>query len=54
VLARLQPKGDLLPEIVALAQRKHWRIESLTVDEGRLDDVFRSITMPDTKRTSAA
>jgi hypothetical protein len=25
-----------------------WRVEELHTEEGRLDDVFRSITMPDT------
>jgi len=27
-----------------------WRIEELRVEEGRLDEVFRSITMPDTQK----
>ena len=49
---RLQPKGDLLPELLALAQRQQWQVEHLNVDEGRLDDVFRSITLPDTERAS--
>jgi ABC-2 type transport system ATP-binding protein len=49
---RLQPNGDLLPEILALAERKKWQIEHLTVDEGRLDDVFRSITLPETESAS--
>jgi ABC-2 type transport system ATP-binding protein len=49
---RLQPNGDLLPEVLALAQRKQWQVEHLNVDEGRLDDVFRSITLPDTERAS--
>jgi ABC-2 type transport system ATP-binding protein len=49
---RLQPKGDLLPELLALVQRQNWQIEHLNVDEGRLDDVFRSITLPDSERTS--
>jgi ABC-2 type transport system ATP-binding protein len=52
VTARLQPKGDLLPEVLELAQRQRWQLEHLNVDEGRLDDVFRSITLPDTKRAS--
>jgi len=52
VTARLQPKGDLLPEVLDLAQRQRWQVEHLNVDEGRLDDVFRSITLPDTKRAS--
>jgi ABC-2 type transport system ATP-binding protein len=49
---RLQPNGDLLPEVLALAQRQQWQVEHLNVDEGRLDDVFRSITLPDTERAS--
>jgi ABC-2 type transport system ATP-binding protein len=49
---RLQPNGDLLPEVLALAQKQHWQVEHLNVDEGRLDDVFRSITLPDTERAS--
>jgi ABC-2 type transport system ATP-binding protein len=49
---RLQPSGDLLPEVLAMAQRKNWQVEHLNVDEGRLDDVFRSITLPDTERAS--
>jgi gliding motility-associated transport system ATP-binding protein len=50
--ARLHPKGAkgaLLPELVSLAHRNSWNVEHLNVDEGRLDDVFRSITLPDTK-----
>lgn len=49
---RLQPQGNVLPELLALAQRQNWQIEHLNVDEGRLDDVFRSITLPDTERPS--
>ncbi len=51
-MLRLQPNGDLLPEVLALAQRQKWQVEHLNVDEGRLDDVFRSITLPDTERAS--
>jgi ABC-2 type transport system ATP-binding protein len=53
VTARLQPQGDLLPEVIELAHRQRWQVEHINVDEGRLDDVFRSITLPDTKRASA-
>jgi ABC-2 type transport system ATP-binding protein len=49
---RLQPRGNLLPELLSLAQSQNWQIEHLNVDEGRLDDVFRSITLPDTERPS--
>lgn len=58
---RLFPKGSvsaetpgrtgsaaLLPEFLDLAHRQSWEIQHVSVDEGRLDDVFRSITMPDT------
>jgi ABC-2 type transport system ATP-binding protein len=51
-VVRLQPKGDMLPELLSLAQRQNWQIEHLNVDEGRLDDVFRAITLPDTERAS--
>jgi ABC-2 type transport system ATP-binding protein len=51
-MLRLQPNGDLLPEVLALAQKQNWQVEHLNVDEGRLDDVFRSITLPDTERAS--
>ena len=54
VTARLRPKGDLLAEVLELAQKQRWQVEHLNVDEGRLEDVFRSITMPDTKRSSAS
>ena len=52
VSARLQPSGALLPEFLEVAQQRRWQVEHLTVDEGRLDDVFREITMPETKRVS--
>jgi ABC-2 type transport system ATP-binding protein len=51
-MLRLQPNGDLLPEVLDLAQRQNWQVEHLNVDEGRLDDVFRSITLPDNERIS--
>src|SRR5438552_5625706 len=51
VTARVFPKatnvnGTLARSISEAAQG--WRIEELHTEEGRLDDVFRSITMPDT------
>jgi ABC-2 type transport system ATP-binding protein len=49
VTVRLTPKGRVLPELIALAGRSSWKIENIQVDEGRLDDVFRAITLPDTK-----
>ncbi|HZL42286.1 MAG TPA: ATP-binding cassette domain-containing protein [Verrucomicrobiae bacterium] len=50
VTARAFPKsdvnGNLARSIAESAQG--WRIEELHTEEGRLDEVFRSITMPDT------
>ncbi len=40
------PSGALAQSIADAAQG--WRIEELHTEEGRLDDVFRNITMPDT------
>jgi ABC-2 type transport system ATP-binding protein len=34
------------------AARERWQLEELHTEEGRLDDVFRSITLPDTKPTT--
>ncbi len=42
--------GDLARNIGELAIRENWRIEELHTEEGRLDEVFRSITLPETKK----
>jgi ABC-2 type transport system ATP-binding protein len=42
--------GDLERSLYELAVREKWRLVELKLEEGRLDEVFRSITMPDTKR----
>jgi ABC-2 type transport system ATP-binding protein len=42
------PGGTLAQSIADAAQG--WRIEELHTEEGRLDEVFRSITMPDTAK----
>ncbi len=50
VTARVFPRNDLngvLASSIADAAQG-WRIEELHTEEGRLDEVFRSITMPDT------
>lgn len=41
--------GELLAAVSDLIVREHWRVEELHAEEGRLDEVFRSITMPDTR-----
>ncbi len=53
VTARVYPKsagenGALARAIAGAAQG--WQIEELHTEEGRLDEVFRSITMPDTAK----
>jgi ABC-2 type transport system ATP-binding protein len=43
---------DLPRAIGEEAAREHWQLEELHTEEGRLDDVFRSITLPDTTPTT--
>ncbi len=42
--------GELARAIGELAVREGWKIEELHTEEGRLDEVFRSITLPETNR----
>ena len=55
VTARVFPQpncrnGELARGIYETAAREGWKVEELHTEEGRLDEVFRSITMPDTAR----
>jgi len=55
VTARVFPQpncrnGELARGIYETAAREGWKVEELHTEEGRLDEVFRSITMPDTVR----
>lgn len=56
VTVRVFPKGEvngaLAASIADAAQG--WRIEELHTEEGRLDEVFRNITMPDTAATTTS
>jgi ABC-2 type transport system ATP-binding protein len=50
---RIFPKNnsartELAVAIGQLAAREHWQIEELHTEEGRLDEVFRTITLPET------
>ena len=50
-LVRVYPKQaskELAWTIANLSQTEKWTLEELHTEEGRLDEVFRSITMPDT------
>ena len=38
---------SLAPEIAELARVENWRLTTLRVERGRLDDVFRSVTAPE-------
>jgi ABC-2 type transport system ATP-binding protein len=49
VTFQVVPRGNVLPELLEAGTRNAWKIEHLDVEEGRLDDVFRAITLPDTK-----
>ncbi len=53
-VVRVFPKSpdasaDLTRAIFDLSGRESWKIEDLRVEEGRLDDVFRAITLSDTQ-----
>src|SRR3989441_2938281 len=52
VFAKPNLNGGLARSIAESAQG--WHIEELHTEEGRLDEVFRSITMPDTAAVTAA
>jgi ABC-2 type transport system ATP-binding protein len=41
-------RDELAVAIGQLAAREHWQIEELHTEEGRLDEVFRTITLPET------
>ena len=45
-----QVSGTFSRVIAELAQRESWRLEELRVEEGKLDDVFRSITLSETQK----
>jgi len=40
--------GELARSVHEMAAAERWKVEELHTEEGRLDEVFRSITMPDT------
>ena len=39
--------GTLAGKLAGLFSREQWEIEQLRTEEGRLEEVFRAITMPD-------
>jgi ABC-2 type transport system ATP-binding protein len=51
VFPRTAGDGDLTREV--LEATRGWQVEELHTEEGRLDDVFRAITLPDTVKEEA-
>jgi ABC-2 type transport system ATP-binding protein len=49
-LLRVTPKGNALSDVAALGASRGWQFDRFQMEEGRLDDVFRSITLSDTSR----
>jgi|SRR5450432_543808 len=41
-------RGELASAVGEMAARERWQIEELHTEEGRLDEVFRTITLPET------
>lgn len=44
---------ELAQAISEIASKERWKVEELHTEEGRLDEVFRRITLPDTKTEEA-
>ena len=56
VTARILPhqaSGELGWTVANLASSEKWKLKELHTEEGRLDEVFRSITLPDTAKEVA-
>lgn len=45
---KAKANGSLTRDVVELAAQQKWELDELHTEEGRLDEVFRSITLPDT------
>lgn len=59
VVVRAYPKsaqrdGAFTAQVADAVLRRSWEVEELHTEEGRLDDVFRSLTRPDTEPQKAA
>ena len=46
-----QAGGALTRGVAELAAQQGWRLDEIHTEEGRLDEVFRAITLPDTVKT---
>ena len=45
-----EQKPELVRAVLELIAQRQWRIEDLRTEEGHFDEVFRSITLPDTMK----
>lgn len=45
--------GELARSVAETVMKENWKVEELHTEEGRLDEVFRSITLPDTVKEGA-
>ena len=43
---------NLTREIAELAAQQHWQLDEIHTETGRLDEVFRAITLPDTVKAA--
>ncbi|MGQ0525521.1 MAG: ABC transporter ATP-binding protein [Betaproteobacteria bacterium] len=44
--------GSLTREVAQMAEEQRWQVAEIHTEEGRLDEVFRSITLPDTVKAA--
>jgi ABC-2 type transport system ATP-binding protein len=47
------PAATLTKNVAEAAAREGWHIDEIHTEEGRLDEVFRTITLPDTVKAAA-
>jgi ABC-2 type transport system ATP-binding protein len=47
-------KPELVRAVLEMISQQHWKIEDLRTEEGHFDEVFRSITLPDTLKETRA
>lgn len=48
-----QKNGELARSVAEVSLKEGWKIEELHTEEGRLDEVFRAITLPDTVKENS-
>jgi ABC-2 type transport system ATP-binding protein len=53
VLPQKEAAASLTRSVAEYAVREGWHIDEIHTEEGRLDEVFRSITLPDTVKAAA-